>query len=160
MQLYFLRHGIAEDRQPGQEDSQRHLTPEGEAEMRAIAAGLAKLNIKLDKIATSPLTRALQTAHIVADVLGLTDRFAVDPRLGGGCGLYDLAQILHGLPQKGRALLVGHEPDFSEMVSELIGGASIEFKKGGLARVDADSIDPGNGVLQWLLVPKHFTLCE
>ena len=74
-ELYILRHGIAvEPGTPGIPDDERPLTPKGEKRMRQIARGLRKLDLKLDRIVTSPLPRARATAEIVADVLDARDR--------------------------------------------------------------------------------------
>jgi phosphohistidine phosphatase len=51
-------------------------------------------------------------------------------------------------------MLVGHEPDFSRTISALIGGGRVVMKKGGLARVDVESIDPPDGELVWLVTSK------
>jgi phosphohistidine phosphatase len=54
-------------------------------------------------------------------------------------------------------MLVGHEPDFSRTIADLIGGGRVVMKKGGLARVDLESVDPPSGALVWLLAPKVMT---
>jgi phosphohistidine phosphatase len=54
-------------------------------------------------------------------------------------------------------MLVGHEPSFSQVIGQLIGGGRIVMKKGGLARVDVNSIDTLPGELVWLLAPKMLT---
>ena len=51
-------------------------------------------------------------------------------------------------------MLVGHDPDFTELVSTLAGAREIPMKKGALARVDAARpLEPGGGVLRWLIPP-------
>ena len=93
--LYLLRHGIAVPHgTPDIPDDERPLTSEGEKGVRKVARGLRLLGLKLDRIVTSPLPRALRTAEIVADVLEMTDlletadalraeeRCGLDPRLG------------------------------------------------------------------------------
>ena len=73
-ELYILRHGIAvEPGTPGIPDDERPLTPKGEKRMREIARGLRRLDLKLDRIVTSPLPRARATAEIVADALDARD---------------------------------------------------------------------------------------
>src|SRR5262249_59652483 len=69
-ELYILRHGIAvEHGTPGIPDDERPLTPEGRRRMRQIARGLRRLDLRPDRIVTSPLPRASATAEIVAGVL-------------------------------------------------------------------------------------------
>lgn len=157
MHLYFLRHGKAEERSLEQSDFDRRLTEEGIEEMRAEAKGIGRLNLSFDTIFTSPLLRALETAQIVAEELGIKDRaFHVEERLASGVfGMGNLQALLESQPAESRILLVGHEPDFSETAGRLVGGAVIDLKKGGLIYIVANRIEPGYGVLRWLLTPKH-----
>jgi len=153
MKLYLLRHGVAEERRLDLPDHERHLTAEGIAEMRAVAAGLRRLKLKVDLILTSPFPRARETAEIVAEALEMADRLREDARLAPGCRLGDLQLIIESHPQAGRLMIVGHESDFSIMAGQLVGGAAIDLKKGGLIRLETDRIEPGRGVLEWLLTP-------
>ena len=52
-------------------------------------------------------------------------------------------------------MVVGHEPDFSLTIAELIGGGCVEMKKGGLARIDVAGPGLEDGVLEWLLTPSQ-----
>jgi phosphohistidine phosphatase len=153
MKLYLLRHGIAEEHGPDKPDPDRRLTDEGVAEMRSEAGALRKLGLKLDIIVTSPYDRALQTAEIVADALEMKDRLEVDQRLAAGCRLGDLQEILGSRSGIQRLMIVGHNPDLPSMAGQLAGGAAIDLKKGGLIRLDVDRIEPGAGILEWVLTP-------
>lgn len=157
MKLYLLRHGIAEERRIGLPDHERHLTEEGVAEMRAVAAGLKRLKLRLDLILTSPFPRARETAEIVAEALEMQERLREEARLAPGCRLGDLQQIVENYPQAERLMIVGHESDFSVMAGQLVGGAAIDLKKGGLIRLETDRIEPGRGLLEWLLTPAILT---
>jgi phosphohistidine phosphatase len=157
MELYFLRHGKAED--PGQggaaDDFSRALTEKGIDEMEAEAKALDRLGVRPELILTSPLVRAKETAQIVAKRLGLKKELVETELLAPGCNLNRLQKLLvqHGACQ--RIMLVGHEPDFSTMVGELVGGAVIEMKKGGLALVTIErALRAGSGVLEWLVPPR------
>ncbi|HXG24530.1 MAG TPA: phosphohistidine phosphatase SixA [Chthonomonadales bacterium] len=153
MQLYLLRHGIAEDGGWNTPDHARRLTPEGIEQMRAEAEALRRMKLKLDLILSSPLVRARQTAEIVADVLEMRERLRDDPRLASGCRLGDLQGIIADYPQAKRLMLVGHNPDLSLLTGQLVGGANVSLKKGGIARINIDRIEPGEGELEWLLTP-------
>jgi phosphohistidine phosphatase len=157
MHLYFLRHGIAEDRRPGLRDADRCLTPEGRDEMQAVAAGLIALDVQVDAIFSSPYPRALETAQIVAKALGShPDKVHRAAQLEAGAfRLEGLRSLLAAQPRSARILLVGHEPDFSMVVGQLVGGAALDLKKAGLARVETTRLEPGGGVLRWLLTPQH-----
>lgn len=156
MQVYFLRHGRAQARAdwPG-DDADRPLTPEGIEALRREARTLRDRGVAVDLVVTSPLVRARQTAEIVAKRLGLAESLTEDDRLAHGFDAGRLAKLIAVHPGVEKLMLVGHEPDFSDTVSELIGGGAVVLKKGGLARVDLAVPTPGTGRLVWLLAPSH-----
>lgn len=154
MILYFLRHGLAGSRKDWRgDDFLRPLTRKGMKNMVRQADTFADLDLNLDLIITSPLARAFQTADIVADELKLGERLVQDERLSPGFGIDDLEQVLNEHAGAENLMLVGHEPDFSQTISALIGGCRVVCKKGGLARVDIFSTDPLQGELVWLIPP-------
>jgi len=158
MELYFLRHGLAGSRSRWVgPDDERPLTDEGRARMEREAATIEALGLSLDVIVTSPLARAYQTAEIVARKVGLLDRLVTDERLAHGFGVRELRGVLYDHPGAVVVMLVGHEPDFSLTVADLIGGGTVAFKKGGLARVDARDVSLGDAELVWLLPPAVLT---
>ena len=165
MELYFLRHGKAVE--PGSSsaggDFSRPLTERGIDEMEAEAEAFLLLGLKPDVILTSPLVRAKQTAEIVAKRLGLKKRLIVAEPLSSGCDLDRVRQLLAQHSSAERVLLVGHEPDFSSIVGDLIGGgaASVEIKKASMAALKVSrSVRPGSGTLRWLLPPRVLRLCS
>ena len=111
------------------------------------------MDLAPDVIVTSPLARARRTAEIVADELGLSGRLVEDARLAPGFDVRRLEQLLAAHGPAESVMVVGHEPDFSATVAELIGGGDIVMKKGGLARVDVTAPVAGGGQLVWLLTP-------
>jgi phosphohistidine phosphatase len=152
MELYFLRHGVAEDMGPeGAGDAGRRLTKEGVAKMKAEARGLRKLGVRPDVLLSSPLARARETAEIVARELGLELHLA--DALAPGCNVEQLFGLLGEHRAAECVMLVGHEPDFSTIVGALTGGR-VRLKKGGLARVDLDVLEEGAATLAWLLPPR------
>jgi len=155
MILYFLRHGVAGSREEWKgDDALRPLTKKGMKNMVSQAKTIDEMDLKLDLIITSPLARAFQTADIVADELDMGEKLVQDERLGPGFGSEDLVEVLQSHPEASNILLVGHEPDFSQTISALIGGSRLVVKKGGLARVDVINADPLQGELVWLLPPR------
>lgn len=158
MRMYFLRHGLADRSAWSGSDFERPLTPRGMERMGYEAEFIAKLDLALDQIVTSPLTRAYQTAEIVAEHLGLLDRMIVDDRLSPGFGRADLAEIIDDHPRAEAIMLVGHEPDFSLTIEGLIGGGSVVCKKGSLARVDLNDAGFLSGELVWLIPPKAMVM--
>lgn len=158
--LYVLRHGEAGKRlAAGSKDSERALTVAGAKEVEEIASAIARLGIKPDIIATSPLARARQTAIIVAKRLKvkkdkLQDWDELKPE-GSRAKLYER---LARFKPDASVMIVGHEPYLSSLVSELAFDGlkgRIAMKKAGLARVDVVSLRPrARGELRWLLTPK------
>jgi phosphohistidine phosphatase len=157
MNIYFLRHAIAVPRGTrGVKDENRPLTKEGIRKMKEIAAGMRQLQLKFDRLVTSPLLRARETADIVADAFGQEVEIwksldpSEDPR--------QLVAALRKLKDED-VLLVGHEPHLSQFISVLISGGpdvQIDFKKGGLCKVSSDDPVYGRcGTLHWLLAPSQ-----
>ena len=139
MRVCFLRHGPAVPRgSEGTADDERPLTPEGRARTRLAAQGIARLELAVDEVWTSPLPRARETAAILARVLGLPAPLETDllrPEVPAGRLLAILRQA------KGRCpVLVGHEPALGAAVARLVGGRAGAFplKKAGLAVVDLE----------------------
>ena len=149
MQLYFLRHGEAD--WPGwtKPDDERPLTDFGKKEVRQVAKFLNRLNVKPDLVVTSPLPRALQTAEIAAEQL--KTKLRQDEALEPGFGISELSTVLKRHRSK-VLMLVGHEPDFSSVISALTGGF-IKMSKAGVALIDIDP-ETEKGRLLWLFPPK------
>jgi len=155
MDIYFVRHGAAVEQQEWKgSDRERPLTDAGARQMTRAAEGLAALGVHPDRIISSPLVRARQTADILAKELRLTERPVADDRLAPGFGIEGLTAILETYSGSGSLVLVGHEPDFSTVIGRLIGGGRVECKKGSLARVQLKDAKGLTGVLLWLLPPK------
>lgn len=156
MILYFLRHGKAG--QPrAHDDDARELTPKGMAALRAAAPLWRRLQVRPDVVISSPLRRALQTAELFVEGVGLDSRPVVDERLRPGAAWADMAESVAGHPDAKRVVLVGHEPDLSNAVAELTGAASVRLRKGGLAAVEfTGQPQPGSGELAWLLDPDLY----
>jgi phosphohistidine phosphatase len=157
MKIYLLRHGMAEDYHPGGSDKDRELTPEGIRQVEAVAGSLSRLQLKLDRIVTSPYPRALETAEIVAHILLLKNHLTVDERLAPGFHLGDMQAVIEDQPRIERWMFVGHNPDLPIIAGQLVGGAAIDMKKAGLIRVETEHIESGSGILEWVLTPATLT---
>ncbi len=157
LDVFMLRHGEAGNRMTVVEgDSERPLTPNGRIEMQKIAKSLKTVGLQTNRIYTSPLRRARETAEITARILKIPiveDWNELKPD-GSKQALY---RKLARLEQNSRPILVGHEPHLSSLIGEIIGTkeARIVLKKGGLAKVRITSFTPRiSGELRWLLTPK------
>jgi phosphohistidine phosphatase len=130
--------------------------------MSRAAEGLVALSLTFDRILTSPLERARQTAKIVAQVLQLEDRVEEVEHLSPDKSAQDLLSGLIAYSGKKEILLVGHEPQLSSAISFLLSGkteAAIRLKKGGLCCLEVDGLPPReSAALQWALTPKQLRL--
>ena len=155
MKLLILRHAIAvASGTPDIDDEARPLTPRGRRRFRKAAKGLARILPRPDALFTSPLPRATETAAIAAKAWGRVTPIE-DPRLAS----HHPEDVLPDLAAHGEHALVaivGHEPDLSELLGRLVGGAGsrLAFKKGGAALVEIDGETPGIGRLMWFLPPR------
>ena len=122
--LWLLRHAEAADGIP---DDERPLTERGVRQAQAVGLALARLGEQIDICLCSPKRRAVQTAELACEPLGVEIR--VEPALGGEP--FDVREITAGL---GNVLLVGHDPSFSMLLHDLT-GVQTRMKKGGLAGV-------------------------
>ncbi len=164
MELYILRHGEAgKSLSSGGRDSERALTVSGKEEILEIAGALAKLDVKFDFVATSPLKRAVQTAEVVTNELkvkkGKVEEWNELKPEGSRPELY---RKLSQFKQESSVLVVGHEPYLSTMISELVfgnGTGGIVLKKAGLAKIGLTTLQPKpKGELRWLLTPRHLKM--
>lgn len=149
MELYFLRHGEADWPDWKKSDDERPLTKYGKREMREVGKFLDRLKVKPALIVTSPLPRASQTADVAADYLKA--KLRKDELLAPGFGMNELRTVLKRHRAKS-LMLVGHEPDFTNIISKLT-GASLKLSKGGVALLDVDP-EAEEGKLLWLFPPK------
>jgi len=158
--VFFLRHGEAGNRIAVQgKDFERSLTETGKNEVEKIAESIEKMDLEFDKIVTSPLARARETAEIVAKDQRKPDKVELWDELRPEGNRLDLFRRLSKMRQDADVLLVGHEPYLSNLIGEIISGnlaTKIILKKGGLAKVQITSFAPKpSGELRWLLTPKQ-----
>ena len=152
-QLCLLRHAHAGDpmRWAGPDDV-RPLTEKGRLQAERVGLFLARAGLRPDAILSSPKTRALETARLFAAPFGV--RVDVLDELGGPLELATVERLLHSAGDPARPVLVGHDPDFSMLASELVGVPELPMRKGAFIRIDvAGPLYPGRGILRWLLPP-------
>ena len=153
VELYLLRHADAGDPEawPG-DDADRPLSRKGERQAETLATFLAERGFAPDAILTSPKVRARRTADVVGQRLGVP--VTVELRLADDVDLADVEAMLRDAGDPAAAVLVGHDPAFSAIVSRLAGAPAIGMKKGSLARLDVTgSVADGRAVLRWLIPP-------
>jgi phosphohistidine phosphatase len=131
-QLWLLRHGeaVPHDSKP---DPERELTPRGRAQAEAAGRALAALNEEFDACYASPKVRAWETATLACASLNIEP--AREESLANGFSRLDALTLLDAHADK-KVLIVGHEPSFSQVVYDFT-GARVDFKKGGVAALNA-----------------------
>jgi phosphohistidine phosphatase len=151
-EIYLLRHADAGDPAAwGRPDAERPLSAKGTRQAERLGKFLAGIGFRPDAIVSSPKVRARQTADIVAAALRVS--VALDDRLAEGFDLADLRAMI-AKSESSRTVLVGHDPDFSGLLAELLGTHAVPLPKGALARVDLDAPPARNGgTLRWLIPP-------
>ena len=165
MNLFLLRHGLAVEREEFHfaNDPLRPLTPKGKRQLHKVAAAMRAMEINFNVILSSPLVRARQTAEIVAANLKFKKRLDFADELKPGSDAKKLVQKIVGLKKAPlNVLLVGHEPDFSELISLFVTGktgAGFTLKKAGLAKLKIENLRAGKcATLTWLLTPTQMRL--
>jgi phosphohistidine phosphatase len=108
-------------------DSARPLSDRGIHQAESAGRALAALDVHLDACLTSPKLRALQTAQLACELLGVTP--TVEASLSGEP--FDVQSLIAGLED---VMLVGHDPSFTLLVHDLT-GAQARLRKGGLAGI-------------------------
>jgi phosphohistidine phosphatase len=150
MEIYLLRHGIAEEGYP---DSARALTAEGKEKLRRV---LKQAAVKPSLILSSPYRRAVETAEIAAEVLGYTGDIERSESLTPDGSPQEVWEEIRARRDEDSILLASHEPLMSATVAFVLGapGLHVDMKKAALVRVDLDRFGPQPlGLLKWMLTP-------
>jgi phosphohistidine phosphatase len=153
MQLFVIRHGIAEDAGVGQADADRELTGAGARKVRRAVKGMRRLEIRFDRVLTSPWARARQTAELLSPLCDrdpvATDLLCQAPR----------SELLAAMAEMSlTTAVVGHEPWLGQLVSWLAFGdmrhaEAILLRKAGVVWLDGGVV-PGGMTLRALLPPR------
>lgn len=130
-QLWILRHAEAEPH-GARPDAERRLTERGEEQARAAGRALAALELRFQAVFCSPKVRARETARLACEHLGVQP--VEHAPLAGG---FDRGEALALVAPDERVLVVGHDPDLSQLVHDLT-GARVGLRKGGVAGVRVD----------------------
>ncbi len=158
MEIWLLRHAVAEDRSASGRDADRTLTEDGHRRARDVGRGLAALEPGIELVLCSPYVRARQTAEPVARALKLSSKLrqtrALEPER-------DPDDVLAEIRSEGveSVLLVGHEPHMGALLGRLVGGRAdlaMPMKKAALARLSWEG--SGRATLKALLPARVLAL--
>lgn len=147
--VIFFRHGEADWPDWNKRDDERPLTRKGKAEVKRVAKLLRCLGAEPLLVFTSPLARAAQTAKIVAKEMCL--EVGVDHGLSKGFDAKKFARLVSA-HDVDCMVLVGHNPDFCDVIGALT-GAKVKLRKSGVALVETDK-PYDRGTLHWLFPPQ------
>ncbi len=162
MQAIFVRHGSAQPAGTGP-DAQRELLEEGKRELAATAEALVKMGVRLQRVLSSPLVRAAQSAGVLAEVHDGAEVEVVEA-LAPPADARAVRRRLEEMAAEGlqAVALVGHTPSLEACIGLLVGGKEglgLSLSKAGAACVEippADSADLPTGQagapeLRWLM---------
>jgi len=158
LRLWLARHGEAVDPDEAASDFSRTLTAAGRRKLAEQTQFLISREQPPELILHSPLVRAEQTAQVIADEIG-ADRVTVKVELALSPGI-DVDDLLRRVAKTTaeRIVCIGHQPDMSRCLAEMIGGGSMHFSPGTVAGVDFQGPIVRHGAyLRWLIDPHWFS---
>jgi phosphohistidine phosphatase len=120
MQLYLVRHAEAA---PGHPDEMRPLTEAGKQAARALGMRLRAIGARPAVVLASPLRRSWETAAALA--IALNVEMVEDARLCPGMTVDSLKDAIRDRGDS--VVVVGHQPDCSQIVAQVTGGAEQPF---------------------------------
>jgi phosphohistidine phosphatase len=156
MTLYFLRHASAgQHKVLPKQDEKRPIDKAGEQQCHDVGRALAALDVSVDVMISSPLTRAVQTAELVAKELGYNSKIITNEAMRPEAAYDQFLDLLQQYAGSKAIMVVGHNPSITEFLLRLVTGSDhsecMDLKKGAVAKVE---VQEGNGVLNWLFTPK------
>lgn len=157
MQVYLLRHGIAEEGHVGMRDADRELTAEGKRKLKETLRILTNADVAPTLILCSPLVRSVQTATLAREVLKSKKEVLRTKALSPNSTVELVWEEVRVHRDEAELLLVGHEPLFSRLAAYLLGAPELrlDFKKGAVVRIDVDSFGhQPRGTLRWFFVSR------
>lgn len=155
MEIILIRHAKAEERLGSSQDIKRHLTEKGKQKFRQL---MPELNEKLEPIEegpvllwSSPATRALETAQIVAEELQMEINAIHDFLYEGDFEKF--SQEILNLNEDTTLVIVGHEPTLSEWTKRMA-GEDVKIRKGEILNFHLHSRSPLEAELRWVIKPE------
>jgi phosphohistidine phosphatase len=118
--LFLVRHAKSSKDDPTLADRDRPLADRGRKDAPEMGRRLARRGVKTDLLVSSPALRALTTAQLMADEIGIErDKIVVEERLYASSA-DGLLAVIRALDSKvGCVMLFGHNPEFTELAHRL-----------------------------------------
>lgn len=155
MNLYILRHASAGTRRANPAvDVKRPIDKEGKQQCLLVGGFLNSLNVQFDRVVSSPLKRALQTASLVANETGYDSKIEISDALAPDASIAKFRELVRSLEKYDNALVVGHNPNLAVFFGSLLAPSarlSTRLRKGAIARIDCTRLP---GTLHWLVDPR------
>jgi len=156
MIVYFLRHANAGKKRANPvTDEKRPLDKEGIGQCRYVGRLLNAMDVHVDRILSSPLRRATQSASLVGNEIAYEQEIELSTALRPAASYTAFRELLRRARGLEAVMVVGHNPNLSRFLSLLVTGgmsdSAIEMKKGSVARVD---VGPKRSLLSWLVTPR------
>jgi phosphohistidine phosphatase len=149
MKLLFIRHSLAVEREEWLgHDFERPLTDKGVKRARKFFKHIKKIYPHIDHIVASKALRAKQTAEILKEFYNHAE-YRETPLLYPGAGINELKEVLR--EKEGIIAIVGHEPDLSNFVKELMYAPNLKLKLRKPSLIEME-----DGVMKALFQYRHF----
>lgn len=156
VKLLFVRHSIALERDEWRgEDLLRPLSKKGEEEAKAFFKEIARIYPKTSLILSSKATRAIRTAELLGDAIK-DPKIVYDLLLNPGCSFNDFKSCIKKQEGAKSLFIVGHEPDFSEIISAICSNSLIAMRLKKPSLVEVVLRDDFKGEMISLFGPKIF----
>lgn len=159
--LYLMRHAQSADKQPGQADKERELTPQGMRDTLKVGGQLYLQKIIPDLILSSTAIRAKHTAELVVDVCKLmSDKMQLDEELYTA-SVRTFLELVNQLDDSFRAVMcVGHNPVISYLAEYLTKAEIGDMPAAGLVMIQFreqhwKEIQQGSGEVIAFLTPEN-----
>jgi phosphohistidine phosphatase len=156
--LLVMRHAKSDWGAAFSDDHERPLADRGVKAARRIGRFLTNAGMEPELVVSSTAVRARTTSELAAKAGGWKCPIETTPELYAS----DVATVLEVLaltdPAVDRVLVSGHEPTWSMLVSQLMGGGRVRMPTAAVACLDHtvgwQRLDTGTCELRWLITPK------
>ena len=152
-----MRHGAYNDSDRAITDEERILTPEGKKQVAVAANALREKGMRPDKIISSPLARARETATIVARILDYAGEIEITNALLFSAGITEMRELIDQNTSAVQLMFVGHMPSMGALAHSLIADAehaNTAMGKSEIIGIELENTKPLHGSFLWRITPR------